>query len=55
MWCDLCGYNVTKEDVEERCPYRDCPMPNNPVNVSDELHKILADALNEQIAAKEDR
>lgn len=30
-WCDLCGYTVTKREVEELCPYWGCPMPENPI------------------------
>lgn len=46
MWCERCGYNVTKEYVEEQeCPYWECPMENKPVNVGDELHQILGEAL----------
>lgn len=46
MWCERCGHHVTKEYVEEQeCPYWACPMENGIVDVSDDLHTVLADAL----------
>lgn len=50
MWCERCGHNVTKEFIEEHeCPYWECPMENKIVNVGDDLHQALADAVNEQL------
>lgn len=54
MWCDLCGCNVTKEYVEEReCQYWDCPMENRAVDVTDDLHQILGEALRAQTEGKQ--
>ena len=53
MWCERCGYNVTKEYVEEQeCGYWECPMENKPVDTGDELHQILGEALNAAKAAR---
>lgn len=45
MWCKRCGLNVSKEFVEDGCSYWLCPVKNVPVNVDDEMHTILAEAL----------
>lgn len=46
MWCERCGNHVTKEYVEEQeCPYWECPMENKTVDVGDELHRVLGEAL----------
>lgn len=45
-WCDLCGYHVTKDDVEDKCHYWDCPKAApRVVDTGDELHQILGAAL----------
>lgn len=45
-WCGKCGYHVGQQWIEEQeCPFWECPMENPVVNVGDELHQILADAL----------
>lgn len=46
-WCDKCGYHVGQEYIEEQeCPFWECPLEKSPiVNVGDELHQILGEAL----------
>lgn len=45
MWCERCGLNVTKEYIEEGCAYWECPMENRQVDVGDDLHRVLGEAL----------
>lgn len=43
-YCDRCGDRQLPSDVKE-CRHFDCPMKNPVVDVGDELHKILGEAL----------
>jgi len=43
-WCSVCGERVDAEIIDG-CRHWECPMQNPVVDIDDELHQVLGEAL----------